>query len=197
MQKAEVASLQSIAEAHSIAYEALKSKSETGVATRMSRVFNIPQKDLYALLADLEGHVALFPHLKKLRAITNEELGGVLGENEVIVVEGMEEGGSKLGIKRFKLTPPSKIEGTLLTDPFPSDNGGPAGDRKMGTINWYFEEVDQGSSRMTIESDFVPNTTQFYVRGLVDNVWLDFFENVMIRVGELRHENKLSTLMAR
>src|SRR5689334_3991192 len=117
MQKLKVSALKSIAKTHAITYEQLKSSGSLGVATRMSREFSMSQKTMYKLIADIAGHTRLLPHLRKLKVITSSDLGGVLGKNESIVVEGLEEGGSKIGIKKFTLTPPSRVDGVLLTDP--------------------------------------------------------------------------------
>lgn len=184
--------LHSIARTHDITYELLKSRSKRGVATKMSRVYSLPQQEMYDLLADLEAHTRFLPHLKKLKVITSADIGNVLPANEVLVVEGMEEGGSKLGIKHFTLTPPDKIAGVLITDPFPVVAR--QQDPKRGTISWSFEEINANSSRMTVASEFIPASDQFYRREMIDHVWLDFFENTMIHVGDLTPENKLTKL---
>ncbi|BCM94499.1 hypothetical protein IAD21_06406 (plasmid) [Abditibacteriota bacterium] len=184
--------LKSIADTHSITYEYLPSESETAVATKMSRVFNIPQERMFDLFANLENHPTFFPHLKAVKVITNEDLGNVLQDNQVLMAEGLEEGGSKLGVKLFTLLKPHRIEGQLLTDPFATIN---TRDPKRGTINWDFERVDDNSSKMTVESNFVPDSNKFFSRGMVDHVWMDFFENTMVHLDELSQEDRFTNLL--
>lgn len=185
--------IQSIAAFHSIDYEPLPSDKPTVISTRMSREFNMSQEDLFAIFADLGSHPKFLPHLKAVKVITNEDIGNVLQENQVLIVEGLEEGGSRMGIKLFTLYPPNRIEGKLLTDPFPEDIL--LSDKKKGSINWIFEKVDDNKTKMTIESSFDPDSNKFFNRGMVDHVWIDFFENAMIEFGELAPVDRFTNLL--
>lgn len=184
--------LTEIAEAHAVTYEQQTADSERAIATRMSRVFNVPQERLYETFANLEDHPRFLPHLRSVRAITSEDLGNVLQDNQVVIVEGLEEGGSRLGVKLFTLHPPDRIDGELITDPFSVIE---RSDPKRGTISWIFERVDDNSSRMTIESTFDPESNDFFNRGMVDHVWMDFFENAMVELGELPQEDRFTNLL--
>jgi ribosome-associated toxin RatA of RatAB toxin-antitoxin module len=196
MQRLNVNTLKSIAQLHTIEYEPLVSKdSKKGVATRMSRVFPVPQSVMYDLMADIKGHHRFLPILRKIHVITNEDLGGVLGKNQVLAVESLEEGGSKVGVKAFTFTPPKRVEVVFVTDPFGNLNGGNEPlHNKNGRIVYATDKVSNTSSRLTSESDFVPNNKQFYVRGLIDHVWVTFFENLMIHHGELKEVDRKTRL---
>src|ERR1019366_3776178 len=103
---------------------------------------------------------------------------------QVVVVEGLAEGGSKLGVKLFTFKPTDRIEGELMTDPFISAHGVTA-HNKEGSIVWAFQRLDDKKTRMEVESDFGVGPNSAYVRGAVDHVWLDFFENLMVHFNEI------------
>lgn len=192
MQPLAVERLQEIARTHRITYEPLPTPFHRhAVRTRMSRVFRIPKEQLYDKIADVGSHNRYFPHLRALNVITNAELANVLSDNQLVVVEGLAEGGSKLGVKLFTLSPPDRIEGELMTDPFVSARSSTASHNKRGAILWEFEEVDDSHTRMKVESDFEVGPVSAYVHSTVDHVWLDFFENMMIETGELTRADKL------
>lgn len=185
--------LNKIADAHSITYERLKATPSRAIATRMARVFNLPQERMFEIFADVGNHTRFFPHLKKVITVSNADLGNVLEDNQVLIVEGLEEGGSKVGVKLFTLHPPDRIECNLLTDPFPENIV--LSDRKRGAITWKFEKIDDNSSRMTVESTFNPDSNKFFKRGMVDHVWIDFFENAMVELGELNPTDRFTNLL--
>ena len=192
MQALEVARLKEIAVKYNIEYEQPATPfNRNAIRTRMARVFKVPQADLFAMISDVGAHGKWFPHLRALNVVTNQQLGGVIGDNQVIVVEGLAEGAAKLGVKLFTLTPPDLIEGELMTDPFVSAKTLTAADRKQGSIVWQFKKIDEASTRMQVESDFEVRGNSQYVRGSVDHVWLDFFENFMVDLGELKDADKL------
>mgnify|MGYP002783878393 FL=1 len=185
--------IKAIAAFHSIDYETVSSELPNVISTKMSRDFNIPQEDIFAIFADLEGHPKFLPHLKAVKVIKNADIGNVLQDNQVLIVEGLEEGGSRMGIKLFTLFPPNRIEGRLLTDPFPEDVS--RSDPKKGTINWIFDKLDDNKTKMTIESTFDPVSNKFFNRGMVDHVWINFFENTMIEFGELDPVSRFTNLL--
>lgn len=187
--------LRSIADAHSIDYVPLDTRHANGIATRMSRKFQLSKTALFDKIANLKDHTRLFSHLKAVIVVRSEDIGGAIGKNQFVIVEGLEEGGSKLGVKLITITPNHKIECELLTDPFDTaradsaDN--PSGkDRKRGAISWQFDDEPNGTSRMTVQSDFQVEKDTAYVRGTIDHVWMDFFENVMLDTKELSRNKK-------
>lgn len=190
MQALSIEKLAEVAKTHSIYWEDIKSDKDNFIESKLSRVFNATQKQMYDLIADVGAHPKFMPHLKNLVVITPEQVGNVISQNQVLVVEGLEEGGSKLGFKIFTLTPPEKVDGLLLTDPFPLETSDP----KSGRITWSFEKITDSTCKMTTVSKFqtVPGT--FYLRPIVDHVWMDFFENMMIEFGELAPEQKMTNL---
>lgn len=183
--------LRRIAEAYGIEYDAPPSPfNRRAVISRMARNFQVPQKKLYNLIADVGAHVRFFPHLRALNVIKSKQLANVIAENQVVVVEGLAEGGSKLGVKLFTFFPTDRIEGELMTDPFVS--GAPhLMHNKSGSILWHFQAVGPSTTRMRVESDFTVGPNSAYVRGTVDHVWLDFFENLMVHFGEMAKSQKL------
>ncbi|MGV3464150.1 MAG: hypothetical protein ACO1OT_02520 [Heyndrickxia sp.] len=192
MKPLQIETLAEVAKMHSIQWNDIKSTRDNYIESKLSRVFNAPQQVLYNLIADVGSHAKYMPHLKNLVVVSPEQVGNVIGENQVLVVEGLEEGGSKLGFKIFTLSPPDKVEGLLLTDPFPTADG--RSDPKRGVITWEFEKVTEETCRMTTISKFETVTNTFYLRPIVDHVWMDFFENMMIELGELAPDQKITNL---
>jgi hypothetical protein len=94
-------------------------------------------------------------------------------------------------VKLFTFKPTDRIEGELMTDPFVSAHNVGAMHNKKGSIVWDFARVDDANTRMQVESDFEVSANSTYIRGAVDHVWLDFFENLMIHANELTKNNKL------
>lgn len=161
------------------------------IETRMAREFPESREQLFARIANIEDHARLFSHLTALNVISSKAVAQVIGENQFIIVEGLAEGGSKLGIKLMTLVPPERIECELFTDLFRSAvRAGPKQDSKSGTIFWEFYEQPSGGTIMQIRSRFQINENSAYIRGTVDHVWLDFFENVMIDLHELKRSEK-------
>jgi len=189
----EESELRHIAEKHGIDYCSPKTPfNRRAIITRMSRDIALPISQLYSWMADVGNHGRFFPHLRAMNVLHPADLANVIGSNQVVVVEGLAEGGSKLGIKLFSLFPEERIEGELLTDPFVSAVApGIKSDRKDGSITWAFKANSGSSTKMTIESDFEVPSGSPYIRGTIDHVWLDFFENVMVATSELKKEEKL------
>ena len=183
--------LQEIASIHRINYEILPS-AEKSVSTRLSRVFeNVRRSDLYREMADIGRHQRFLPHLKSLVLVTPQQLGGAIGPNQTIIVESLVEGGSRIGVKLFTAYPEEKLVCDLITDPFPSGAVAAPSDRKKGKITWMFNDEGNGS-KMTVESTFDTAEKTVFVHELVDHVWLNFFENVMVHYGQLQPANKLT-----
>lgn len=191
MKAVDLATLQKIADTHKIDYQTPSTPfNRRAVISRMSRIFPVPKNDLFATIADVGAHGRFFPHLRALNVIKRDQLANCIGENQMVVVEGLAEGGSKLGVKLFTLIPTDRIEGELMTDPFVSAEGVSMHDKK-GSIVWNFDRVDDAQTRMSVESDFGVGANSAYIRGSVDHVWLDFFENLMMHYGEMERAQKL------
>jgi ribosome-associated toxin RatA of RatAB toxin-antitoxin module len=178
-----------IVKVHGITYEPLKEDQEGIIATRLSRVYPASQERLYEMIADLEDHSRLFSHCKSALVVDKTGLEKVIDENQFIVVSDVAEGGSRLAISRYTLQRPHRIDEDLMTDPWPATG---VEDRKDGRISWIFEAEGDDRCRMTCESEFEIDTGVVFVRGLIDHVWLDFFENVMVELGELSRSEKLT-----
>jgi len=186
--------LRQIAEGYGIDYDVAPSieGGEKAIKTRMARRFPETRERLFERIADIEDHVRLFSHLKALKCIYPRDIANVIGDNQLIIVEGLAEGGSKLGVKLITKHRPERIDCELFTDLFKTVvRAGPSlRDSKVGAIHWEFHEVDKHSCVMQVRSSFEVGEKTAYVRGMIDHVWLDFFENVMIDVGELQPEQK-------
>lgn len=183
-------SLKSIAAEYDIEYVPVETESANAIATQMSRVFKISRSELFAKIANLKDHTRLFSHLTAINVINSADVADVIGENQFVIVEGLAEGGSKLGVKLVTLTPEERIDCELMTDPFSTAISTRAADPKRGRISWVFEEVAPNTTKMTASSDFQVEAESAYVRGAIDHVWLDFFENVMIDTRELTPTRK-------
>jgi hypothetical protein len=68
----------------------------------------------------LRDHTRLFSHLTAINTITSDQVTNVIGKNQMVIVEDLAEGGSKLGVKLVTLFPPDRIECELYTDLFDS-----------------------------------------------------------------------------
>ena len=186
--------LKEIATLHGIEYDTSPDMegSERSIKTRLARRFPEPKDKLFSRVANIEDHVRLFSHLKAINCITSKDVANVIGENQIIIVEGLAEGGSKLGVKLLSLFPSDRIECELFTDLFKSaTRAGPLRtDPKTGAIFWEFYEVDDQTCIMQTRSCFEVGEQTAYIRGMIDHVWLDFFENLMIDLGELAPDQK-------
>lgn len=189
MQPLPLSRIREIARLHGIKYEILKPGSRKVVATRLSRTFNASQEAMFDIVADLRGHEDLFNHCKKAVVVDKNGLENVLEDNQFIVVSDVAERGSKLAISRYTLERPTRVVEDLMTDPFPAKN---VRDRKDGKISWVFRKAGGKRCTMICQGEFEIQTGKVFVRGLIDHVWLDFFEMMMIRLGELRPEDKLT-----
>lgn len=184
------AQLNQIASNHGIQYEILPSAANS-VATRLSKIFpQVRKSDLYREMADIGRHQRFLPHLKSLVVVTPGQLGNAIAPNQTIIVESLVEGGSRLGVKLFTAFPEERLVCDLITDPFPEASVGPL-DNKKGKITWMFNEEGNGT-KMTVESNFMTTDRTVFVHELVDHVWLNFFENVMVHFGEMQPANKMT-----
>ncbi len=190
--------LHQAAVSHGIRYSALQSSFANGIRTEMARIYNLPKSELFKKIANLKDHTRLFSHLTAINVVDSAAVANVIGPNQFVIVEGLAEGGSKLGVKLVTLTPDDEISCELVTDLFDSAiSKMPDGtlrplDKKKGVIKWKFVPVSPTQTEMHIESDFEIGPASAYIRGAVDHVWLDFFENVMIDTGELLAPQKIA-----
>ena len=191
MRRLELNVLTDIANQWNIEYEPFNTESQDSISTRLSRVFNASQERMFDIMADLEGHEGLFSHCKATMVVDKDKskLGAVLEPNQFLVVSDVAEGGSRLAVSRYTLTRPTLIVEDLMTDPWPNSG---VEDRKDGRISWAFESLGPDRCRMTCEGTFKIDTGKVFVRGLIDHVWLDFFENMMVELGEISRSQKLT-----
>lgn len=193
MKKLELNQLNEIASTHGITYETIVTDDAKSISSKFTKVMNSPFDELYNTLADLEQHPRFFKNLKQCIVIDKKQLGTGIEYNEYIVVESIFEGSLGISIKKVKLEP-NRITANILSNPFNTDIGELASDRKKGTITWDLERIADNETRLTCESKFDILSGNFFERGIVDHVWLNFYENLMVHTGELQTENKLTSM---
>ncbi len=192
-----ITELARIALTHNITYDTPGSSFPFGIATTMSRVYKVPKGDLYRRIADLKAHTQLFSHLSAINVVDSASVANVIGPNQYVIVEGIAEGGSKLGVKLVTLLE-DEIRCELFTDLFKTAAfQGRKSDPKAGAITWKFQEVSPNETNLSISSDFQVSDQTQYVRGSIDHVWVDFFENLMVEAGELTTATKLAQPLAK
>jgi len=192
MQALAITDLARIALTHNISYDTPGSSFPFGIATSMARIYRTPKADLYNRIADLKAHTQLFSHLSAINVVDSASVANVIGPNQYVIVEGIAEGGSKLGVKLVTLLD-DEIKCELFTDLFKTAAfQGRRVDPKSGAITWKFEEVSPTETKLSISSDFQVSDQSQYVRGSIDHVWVDFFENLMVESGELTAATKMA-----
>jgi hypothetical protein len=195
MKKLEQNQLNEIALTHRISYETIVTEDAKSISSKLTKVMNSPFEELYNTLADLEKHPRFFKNLKQCIVVDKNQLGSGIEDNEYIVVESIFEGSLGISIKKVKLEP-NRITANILSNPFPINNdiGELASDRKKGMITWDLEKVADNQTRLTCESKFDIISGNFFERGIVDHVWLNFYENLMVHTGELTPQNMLTSM---
>jgi hypothetical protein len=192
MKKLEQQQLNEIASTHGITYETIVTDDAKSISSKLTKVMNSPIDELYNTLADLEKHPRFFKNLKQCIVVDKSELVSGIEDNEFIVVESIFEGSLGISIKKVKLEP-NKITAHLLSNPFPGSQDALA-DKKSGKIEWNLEKINDQQTRLTCESKFDILSGNFFERGIVDHVWLNFYENLMVHTGELPSENMLTSM---
>ena len=158
------------------------------VQSMMSRVFRISRPQLYTLLADIHAHSRLFRNIQASVVTPKAALSSV-AQDEELAYEQVTEAGPMLAAVKYRFTTDKAIEKHIVTNPFSAV----ASDKKRGVVNFELEDAEPEGTRLTTRSIFeTPAGPTPFVRGLVDHVWLDFFENVMVEFGELQAANKLA-----
>jgi hypothetical protein len=185
------AELKKIADTHKIKYSPINAKLRRKIGTRITRVFNTPRAKLYKLLADPLAHQNLFAQFKRIQPIDTSKFKPLIGRNEIISLEWVDEGGPKLAIARTLLQPPGKIVKEVLSGPFTELGGIHIQDKKKGIIIWSIDEVSPRSCKLVAESEFDVAAKSVFVRSLIDTIWIDSFERIMIAMGELTTKQKL------
>ncbi len=185
------AELRKIAAAHGIKYEAVNPKLRRKIGTRVTRVFSVSRSRLFKLLADPTAHQRLFTQFRRIQPIATSKFIPLVGKNEIISLEWVDEGGSKLAIARTALMPPNKIVKEVLSGPFSELGGIQIMDRKKGIIIWSFEAATSGRCKLVAESEFDVAAKSVFVRSLIDTIWIDSFERIMVELGELSPKHKM------
>jgi ribosome-associated toxin RatA of RatAB toxin-antitoxin module len=180
--------LKQIANTYSIEYRIFNPRAKWVLSTKMSRLFKVSRDGLYNIVADINNHEELFSQVWKSKIIDRQGLEDALSENEVLVVSHLNEGraGSRACISKYVLDSPKRITQFINTNPFRREQGGEVEDSKCAEIRWTFDTVSDDSCRLTCESTFRVSTGKIYAREFTDHLWLNFFENLMVKVGELR-----------
>lgn len=209
MQPLPVDQLRAIADARGVTYEIPETLEAANVApdgdgnageaaqpapvkTRMSKVVPIPQDKLFEMFANPETHVKLFSIIKGSSTVPRAGIETVVPDNEFYVLEHVEEQTvtPRLMLVKYTLQPPNKIIKEGIPDPLTNTDA--LADRKRGVVEINFEKVDDNSTRVTTDSTFQATTGAVFMRGLVDHIWLNFYENVMVDTGEIKPEEMLT-----
>jgi hypothetical protein len=215
MQALSEAELKSIAQARNVTYEPLPSTDPLTVASRMSREFPISRQFAYDAFSDPATHVRLFSIIRGSTTIPKEGIAKIVPPNQFYVLEHVEEQDvtPRLMFIRYTLNPPDTILKEGVPDPFGELEalGGAAVappatrkagvrdrqrrqgtkgkvvpmDKKKAKVMMKFDELAAYRTRVTIESEFQATTGAIFMRGLIDHIWLNFFENLMIETREL------------
>jgi hypothetical protein len=186
-----------IADQHGLTYEAVPHDDPLVVRTIISRVFPIPQKQMFDAFADPVAHVGLFPIIVGSTSPIRKGLEGVLAPNEFFAFEHVQESNlpPRIMVMKYTLNPPFEISKVGITDPFLPDELRPM-DRKRATVTMKFDAVGDNETRLTTDGEFVAETGAIFARGFIDHVWLNFFERLMVAnglivEGSMRTEPKL------
>jgi len=188
MQALSAEQLTSIAQARGVTYEALPSASPLTIATRMSREFPLSREFAYTAFADPATHVRLFSIIRGSTTIPKEGIAKIVPPNQFYVLEHVEEQAvtPRLMFIRYTLNPPDTIIKEGVPDPFGDlDQIDPQADKKKAKVILRFAERGANRTLVTIESEFQASTGAVFMRGMIDHVWLNFFENLMIETREL------------
>ncbi|MER9456569.1 hypothetical protein [Mesorhizobium sp. M0478] len=183
--------LQRIARARNVHYEPLPNDNPLIVATRMSREFPLARDTAFALFADPATHVRLFSIIKGSSTIPREPIAKMVPINQFYAVEHVEERDPtpRFMLVRYTLSPPDVILKEGVPDPFGDLDGlgdvGPL-DKKKAKVMIRLEDAGENTFLLTTESAFVAETGEIFVRGLIDHVWLNFYENLMVELKEIR-----------
>ncbi|MET4017186.1 hypothetical protein [Bradyrhizobium sp. S3.2.12] len=180
-----------IAAARDITYEPLPSDDPLVVSTRISRVFPISRDVAFRLFTDPASHVRLFSIIKGSSTIPREPIAKLMPPNQFWVIEHVEERDStpRTMLVKYTLSPPDLIVKEGIPDPF-GDLDPPGGgisilDKKRASVFLRMEPVSDTQMTLTAESSFQASTGSVFMRGLIDHVWLNFFENLMVELKEL------------
>lgn|GEM_PF-1289579 len=186
-----IAELDRIAKRHGIEYRSIEAKGVGSIGTKISREFAVPRPRLFELLSDPLAHQRLFSQFKLIQPIDSTKFRPLIQENEIVSLEWVDEGGAKLAFARTTILPPTKIVKEVITNPFSGRTEDEPQDRKKGRITWEFDDLADEKCRLTCQSDFEVSEKSVFVRPLIDTVWIDFIERLMIEVGELAKQDKL------
>lgn len=188
MQALSAEQLTSIAQARGVKYEALPSANPLTIVTRMSREFPLSREFAYTAFADPATHVRLFSIIRGSTTVPKEGIAKIVPPNQFYVLEHVEEQAvtPRLMFIRYTLNPPDTIIKEGVPDPFGDLDGiDPQADKKKAKVILRFAERGANRTLVTIESEFQASTGAVFMRGLIDHVWLNFFENLMIETREL------------
>jgi hypothetical protein len=188
MQALSAEQLTSIAHARGVTYETLPSANPLTIATRMSREFPLSREFAYTAFADPATHVRLFSIIRGSSTIPKEGIAKIVPPNQFYVLEHVEEQAvtPRLMFIRYTLNPPDTIIKEGVPDPFGDlDDIDPLADKKKARVIMRFAERGANRTLVTIESEFQASTGAVFMRGMIDHVWLNFFENLMIETREL------------
>jgi hypothetical protein len=94
---------------------------------------------------------------------------------------------------RYTLNPPDMIIKEGVPDPFADlDKIDPQADKKKAKVIMKFAERGANRTLVTVESEFQASTGAVFMRGMIDHVWLNFFENLMIETRELNLADRMT-----
>lgn len=189
--------LHSIALARNIDYEVVRSTNPLEVSTKMSRNFRIPRDVAYAQFCDPATHLRLFSIIKGSSTIPREAIGKLVAPNQLYAIEHVEEQDvtPRMMFVRYTFSPPSTIVKEAVADPFGDlDRPGTIEpmDKKKAIVVIRMEPRGDIATKLTTESTFTATTGKVFARGLIDHIWLNFYENLMVELKELSRADILT-----
>jgi hypothetical protein len=188
MKKLSTEKLNELTNHYGIAYESPPNVEGEPIKSQLSRTFNISKEELFSVLSDIFAHERLFSHIGSSSVVDKSRLSAVVGENETLALEHVKEAGPMLALVKYTIDGTDKIQKDIVTNPFGDVN---ARDKKHGTVEFQLNSIAPDQTTLTAKSTF-QSASNVFDRALIDHVWVDFFENVMVHTGELNPAEKLA-----
>lgn len=186
--------LQNIANLRGITYETPEEEitdNQRIIKTTISKNFPLDRAAAFASFADPQTHVKYFDIIQSCTPLI--PLEGALEPNAYIVLEKVQEENlpPRLMIVKYTLDPPNLISKDAVTNPFIEIPDLPL-DRKKAKVRIRFEEIGRNSTKITCESTFTTSNGPVFVRGFIDHVWLNFYEKLMVDLGEISQSDMIT-----
>ena len=137
-----------------------------------------------------QTHVRLFSIIKASSTVPREAIGKLVAPNQLYAIEHVEEQDvtPRMMLVRYTFSPPSMIFKEGVADPFGDlDQMGSVEptDKKKAIVIIRMEPRGGTATKLTTQFTFTATTGKVFARGLIDHIWLNFYENLMIELKEL------------